>query len=690
MLLLFPMIAPQATDYYVSTTGNDRTGDGSAQRPWRTIGKAAAQPLLPGDQVLIAPGVYAETLALTRSGAAIVPVTTGVSIQAPDRLHFPPGTDLSGIVLPDQAGQYWLYVYRSWQGNSGVWPIVATGSDAHGPWVQVSGARLVPEVGQSGDPTRLSAAVGRPIRFRNAAADPAKERVVLDASTLPREYTMLYIGEYLDEDDAEPVDWNLVDGLDLTGSHRGGGVHIQDSSFNVIMNSRIYDLNGAGVLIAGHQDQPARYNMVWNNAIWNTPDEAVYVGAGDHGPSANHALWTHVLGNDITTQGKAANARLENAIDLKEYNRGDLVAGNRLHDFDLISPYNGAIDIRDNKRDVLIYNNVLRNIGKVTSDITGLIYLYADSDDVWIFNNLLIDTRSSGAPVYAFLLNGSGNERVVVAHNSVYGLKRGLLLEHDGGKTDVRIMNNLFDFQGGILEWGNSGRFTFSHNLYTQNPGAYASEPGRLIADPLWSDPKAFDLRVRDGSPAIDSAVALAEVARDITGQPRPVGRAPDRGAYEFGAAAPSDRKQIFGDGFEQGLRAWSLSGSVKLYSGNPKRGRYAMQSTGGNVWVERDISTAGYDQIELSLWVAVKSFEDWESLILYWFDGETWHEPAEITNTHPAAKNKLMPIKLELPTTAANNPDFKLAFGMWNTDRQDFGYIDDVQLTGRPIGGGS
>jgi hypothetical protein len=73
--------------------------------------------------------------------------------------------------------------------------------------------------------------------------------VLLDASTKPAIYTMIYIGRYLDYDDADPDDWNIVDGIDATGSHQGGGVHIQDSSFNVVMNSRFYDLQGAGILI---------------------------------------------------------------------------------------------------------------------------------------------------------------------------------------------------------------------------------------------------------------------------------------------------------------------------------------------------------------------------------------------------------------------------------------------------------
>ncbi len=220
-LMLFIPSAALAANWYVSPAGND-TGDGSAAHPWRTIAHAAAAALQPGDQVLIAPGTYAEAVALTRSGAPIVPVTTGVAVAGTDTIRFPAGTDLSGIDLAVHPGEYRLYVYRSWRANNGVFAILET-------------------------------------------------------------------GRYRDYNDADPVDWTIVDGIDATGSHQGGGVHLQDSSFNVVMNSRFYDLQGAGILIAGNQGEPSRYHLIWNNTLYNTPTEGVYVGAGGHGPAANHA-----------------------------------------------------------------------------------------------------------------------------------------------------------------------------------------------------------------------------------------------------------------------------------------------------------------------------------------------------------------------------------------------------------------
>ena len=53
--------------YYVATTGNDMTGDGSMGTPWLTIQKAA-DSVSAGDTVLIMPGTYIEQINLSVSG----------------------------------------------------------------------------------------------------------------------------------------------------------------------------------------------------------------------------------------------------------------------------------------------------------------------------------------------------------------------------------------------------------------------------------------------------------------------------------------------------------------------------------------------------------------------------------------------------------------------------------------------
>ena len=68
LLLLIPLRASAAT-YYVSTTGNDTTGNGSNGTPWRTIQKAAST-VGQGDLVNVLPGMYQERVVFTNAGSA--------------------------------------------------------------------------------------------------------------------------------------------------------------------------------------------------------------------------------------------------------------------------------------------------------------------------------------------------------------------------------------------------------------------------------------------------------------------------------------------------------------------------------------------------------------------------------------------------------------------------------------------
>ncbi|HRI24137.1 MAG TPA: right-handed parallel beta-helix repeat-containing protein [Ferruginibacter sp.] len=51
-----------ATTWYISTTGNDATGDGSAGNPWKTLGKATTAVLVAGDIIHVNAGTYTETV----------------------------------------------------------------------------------------------------------------------------------------------------------------------------------------------------------------------------------------------------------------------------------------------------------------------------------------------------------------------------------------------------------------------------------------------------------------------------------------------------------------------------------------------------------------------------------------------------------------------------------------------------
>src|SRR5690606_7327633 len=70
--IFFFAVTAKATTYYISTTGNDATGDGSIGSPWKTLYKATSV-VTSGNIIHVNAGTYTETLTST--------LAVGVSIE---------------------------------------------------------------------------------------------------------------------------------------------------------------------------------------------------------------------------------------------------------------------------------------------------------------------------------------------------------------------------------------------------------------------------------------------------------------------------------------------------------------------------------------------------------------------------------------------------------------------------------
>ena len=66
--------------YYVSTTGNDSTGDGSSGNPYATPGKASGVASASGDVIALKSGTYTVTTATANVAGGVVSLQAGVSL----------------------------------------------------------------------------------------------------------------------------------------------------------------------------------------------------------------------------------------------------------------------------------------------------------------------------------------------------------------------------------------------------------------------------------------------------------------------------------------------------------------------------------------------------------------------------------------------------------------------------------
>jgi subtilisin-like proprotein convertase family protein len=528
-------------DLYVDAS-RPASGNGrSWATAFRTISEAASQEPPAGSVVFIKPGIYNEDVVITSNGQEVITLKTGIALSDGGKIQFPAGTNLSGIDLVNYPGEFYAYIFRSRNFNNGYYQVKLVNDAAD--FVLVNPQTFKDEIGIAGDSNYLSAAICRPVIYTKYAVDPDTERVTADADGAGSIKAVLYIGDAIGDGmyDALSADYNIIDGIDLTGSVNGGGAHIQSSSFNIIANCRIFENDGPGVLIDGNADHPANFNYIINNEIYNNPGQGVYIGAGGMPVFNNHTHYNHLVGNDIHSAGDGSSAQLENAIEIYEDNSGTLIERNLMHDFNLLISGKGALDIGPGNNQAIVNGNIFQNIGKTGEGTFALIMLHEQISDLNIFNNLLFDSLAVDDDLYAFRVDGTGHDSSRIVHNTIYNIDRGFLLEDYGMEPVFDIINNIIHINDlYFAHSGSAGRFGLSHNLYPADPAPqpwmpYFVEDGRQIGEVAFKNPSEgdFHLMIADGI-AICNGISLAPPVLYDAGLFERDTELPDIGAFEL------------------------------------------------------------------------------------------------------------------------------------------------------------
>jgi hypothetical protein len=527
-------------DYYVDAS-LPFSGDGlSPATAFNTISDACQLNPSPGTNIFIKPGIYNEEPTIISNGEEVLPLTTGIQLLDTNVIALPQGTDLSSIDLVNHPGGYYAYVFRSRLRNSGCFKI--TGVDDAMDRIHVNGANFLPEEGQQGELDHLSCAIGRPVIYRKLSGDPGNERVIIDVDGDTSINSILYIGEPIGDGtlDAMPANFNIIDGLDVTGAELGTGIKVQSSSFNIIKNAVVNNNGTMGIHIAGNETRPSSHNFILNNIIYNSPVAGISIGQAEQPAIYNHSSYNHLINNKLFVQSGGSNASMSKAVTVWEDNTGTVVSHNELSGLALGPDESACVEIHSGAHFSLVFGNSFLNIKGNGTERYSLFHLHEGNQFVEFFNNTASDTLTSDG-MYAFRLDGSGSDSCRVVHNTIFQIENGFLLEDYTTISDFHIQNNIIHATGEYFtNLGNAGRFQFSYNLYFSDPApdpgmAYYNEVGRQIGEVEFADPDEgnFNLGINSG-PAICNGASLVPVVYIDPDRELRHPNSPDIGAYEL------------------------------------------------------------------------------------------------------------------------------------------------------------
>jgi len=534
---LIPLIAAAFT-YHVDAQNGKDTNPGSREEPFRTILRASLVAR-PGDTVLIREGIYHEQIIGGASGEEGAPITYE-------------GVDRDRVILQGTVRVTgWKKFGLSWTTDG---PRPSTQSNA---FVMVDERRMLSAVASPVDvpPGSFSQAQNGKLAVRlwndeNPAehlvevyeldvafnsgdrwGGTAKKWIVLRNLTIEK-----YGGHGISTDASRPADnahWELdritmrlnsnegvfhcLDDWHVHGClftrNRGHGCQIDGARVRFLNNVCTenewfgpYEDGGCGLLIG--PDASAHSCVISNNSFTNNGNRDGY-GCGIYLEGRSHS----------------------NIID------ANFISGNT----------HAGIGLYGSSRNI-ISNNVLVDVAPGS-----------DNGDEAAF---VVSYSREGAPTVS-----TGN---LIAHNTVWGcptpMVANLPATHRAADAPNRFVNNLFALCRFLAEVPRSA-VVMENNGWFACPAADAAATDlktsvkRMVQDrgrPSVADvdpravigdnsklvaPERGDFRPLPGSPVVDAGIPLKEVTSDRDGKPRPLGSAPDLGAYEVGAGGSGEER---------------------------------------------------------------------------------------------------------------------------------------------------
>ena len=221
------------------------------------------------------------------------------------------------------------------------------------------------------------------------------------------------------------------------------------------------------------------------------------------------------------------------------------------------------------------------------------------------------------------------------------------------------------------LDWNNNGEADLAgYRVYrsTSSGGGYSDISG-LIGGSAYND----------SSVSNGTTYYYVVTAEDTSGN--------ESGSSSEASATPSGSpggqvETIFFGGFESGnfsAEGWTTSGNVQVSTKADQGGTYGARIKRSS-WIEKAVSTAGYDTIELSYARRTRNMDSGEWLHVEYWNGSSWVTAEQTRSTTWGVPT------WSLGADANDNSAFKLRFRTScnrNNERAD---VDDVELIGTTL----
>jgi len=530
MSAVIPLSAAAFT-YHVDAQNGKDTNPGSREEPFRTILRASLVAR-PGDTVLIRQGIYHEQILGGASGEKGAPITyegvgrDKVILQGSLRVtgwqriglswaaHGPaPSTPSNAFVMVDE--------------RSMLSPVQSPVDVPAGSFHQAPNGRLVIRLWNDEDPAEhLVEIYELDVAFNSGDrwGGTAKKWIVLRNLTIEK-----YGGHGISTDASRPADnahWEL-DRITMRLNSNEGVFHCLDDWY---VHDCLFTRNrGHGCQIDGAR---VRFlNNVCTENEWFGPYEDGGCGLliGPDASAHSCVIRNNSFTNNGNRDGYGCGIYLEgrshsNLID------ANFISGNT----------HAGIGLYGSSRNI-ISNNVLVDVAPGS-----------DNGDKAAF---VVSYSREGAPTVSI-----GN---LIAHNTVWGcpapVVANLPAAHGAADAPNRFVNNLFarcrflaEVPRSAVVMENNGWFACpaadaaAADLKTRvkrmmqgrgRPSLAELDPKAVTGvDPKLVAPENGDFMPLPDSPVVDASIPLKEVSTDRDGKPRPSGRAPDLGAYEFNA----------------------------------------------------------------------------------------------------------------------------------------------------------